>query len=92
MSRNAIKEPPIVADNHDTSSELDQCIFKRTQRIDIEVIGWLVEQQEAGLQAERARHFDHLPDAIRQVSDDLFAIGLKIQEVCLLYTSDAADE
>ena len=43
--------------------------------------GRLVEQQELGLGAQRARHLHHLAHAVGQVGDEAVAIGLQIEEV-----------
>jgi hypothetical protein len=42
----AIEEPPIVADDHGAARIGEQHFFERAQRIDVEIVGRLVEQQQ----------------------------------------------
>ena len=44
----AIEEPAIVADDDDAAGVVQQRIFQRTERVDVEVVGRLVEQQDVG--------------------------------------------
>src|SRR5689334_5594570 len=41
----AIEEPAIVRYHEHAAGELEQCLFERAQRLDIEIVGRLVEQQ-----------------------------------------------
>ena len=45
VRRDAIEEPPIVADDDDAPGELQERLLERAQRIDVEVVSGLVEQQ-----------------------------------------------
>ena len=45
MGGDAIKKPAVVRNNHSAASEILQPFFKRTQGVDIQIIGWLIEQQ-----------------------------------------------
>jgi hypothetical protein len=42
MSSDTVEEPTIVADNNRASTELDECLFKSSKSIYIEVVGGLV--------------------------------------------------
>src|SRR4051794_16961447 len=55
MRRDLVEEPPVVADDDRAAWELLQGVFERTQRLDVEVVGRLVEKQHvsAGLQRQR---------------------------------------
>ena len=37
-----------MADDHGTTGEILQRLFERAQRVDVEVVGRLVEQQQIG--------------------------------------------
>ena len=41
----AIKEPAVVRDYHHAAGELEQRIFESAQRLDIEIVRGLVEEQ-----------------------------------------------
>src|SRR5699024_2719959 len=41
----AVEEPAVVRDDHRTAREVFQPLFQRTQRIHVDVVGGLVEQQ-----------------------------------------------
>ena len=46
VGRDAVEEPAIVRDHHDAAGESEQGILERAQRVDVEVVGRLVEQQQ----------------------------------------------
>src|SRR5262249_12913313 len=46
MRGDAVKKPAIVADNDGTAGKILQRLFQRAQRVDIEIVGRLVEQQQ----------------------------------------------
>src|ERR1700691_1682382 len=48
MRRDAVEEPAVMADDPGTAGEILQRLFERAQRIDIEIVGGLVEQQHIG--------------------------------------------
>ena len=43
-----VEEPAIMADDNGAAGEILQRFFERAQRIDVEIVGRLVEQQEVG--------------------------------------------
>ena len=43
-----IQEPPVVADDDGATGKVEQRLFEGTQRVDVEVVGGLVEQQQVG--------------------------------------------
>src|SRR5690554_233959 len=45
VRRDAIQEPPVVADHHDTARELEQGVFERSQGLHVQIVGGLVQQQ-----------------------------------------------
>ena len=48
MGGDAIEEPAVMADDHGAAGEILQRLFQRAQRVDIEIVGGLVEQQNVG--------------------------------------------
>ena len=46
VGRDPIQEPPVMRDHDGGTREFEQCLFKGTQGLDIEVVGWLVKQQQ----------------------------------------------
>ena len=44
-----------MGDEHDGSVELDEGLLEPLERVDVEMVGWLVEQQHFGARGERAR-------------------------------------
>ena len=46
VRRDAIEEPAIVADHHRAARELLEAVLERTQRVDVEVVRRLVEEQD----------------------------------------------
>ncbi len=45
MSRDAVKEPAVVADHHRAAGKVFQCFFQRPQGVHVEVVGGFVQQQ-----------------------------------------------
>ena len=58
VRRHAVEEPAIVADHHRAAAKFLQRLFQRPQRVDIQIVGWLVEQKHigAGLQHPGQMH------------------------------------
>ena len=46
MGGDAVQEPAIVADDDRAAGEILQPLFQRPQRIDVEIVGRFVEQQQ----------------------------------------------
>ena len=46
VGRDAIEEPSVVADHDGTTGEVEERFLQRTERIDVEIIRRLVEQQQ----------------------------------------------
>src|SRR5215211_3812417 len=49
-----LEEPAVVRDQHDRRVELEQRLLEPLERLDVKVVGRLVEEQEVGLGGERA--------------------------------------
>src|SRR6266568_6240487 len=48
VGRDAVEEPAIMADDDGAAGEILQRLFECAQRVDVEVVGRLVEQQDVG--------------------------------------------
>ena len=55
MRGDAVQEPTVVADDHGAARELDQRVLQRFERLDVQIVGGLVEQQQVAalLQGQR---------------------------------------
>src|SRR5215510_8682484 len=65
----AVEEPAIVADDHGAASEILQRLLQRAQRVDVEVVGGLVEQQHVGARLEHLGKMHAVPFAARELAD-----------------------
>src|SRR5262245_46895570 len=66
VCRDPIQKPAIVTDDDGTSREVEQRLFQRPQRVDVEVVGWLVQQQQVAAAAQQLRQVDAIAFAARQ--------------------------
>ena len=53
-----VQEPPVVGDDHRAAGELEQRVLQRGQRLDVEVVGRLVEQQQVAALLEGQREVE----------------------------------
>ena len=53
MGTDAVEEPAVVADDHGTTCKVFQTFFQRTQGIDVNVIGRLVQQEDVAFFLQR---------------------------------------
>ncbi len=53
MRGNAVEEPAVVADDHGAAGEIEQRVLERAQRVDVQVVGRLVEQQQVAARAQQ---------------------------------------
>jgi hypothetical protein len=58
VRRDSIQKPPVVADDDRAAGVAEQRLFERAQRIDVEVVGRLVEQQEVAPFLQQLRQVD----------------------------------
>ena len=49
----AVEEPTIVGDDHGAAGEAEQRVFKGFQRLDVQIVGGLVEQQQVAALLDR---------------------------------------
>ena len=48
VSRQPVEEPAVVGDHDNAAGKVRNTLFKRTQGVDIKVVGWLIQQQQIG--------------------------------------------
>src|SRR5665647_2717125 len=58
VRRHPVEEPAVVRDDHGATGELEQCVLERTERLDIQVVGRLVEQQQVPADLEGQREVE----------------------------------
>jgi hypothetical protein len=71
----AVEEPAVVADHHGAAGEVEQRLFQRAQRVDVEVVGRLVEQQQVAAALEQLGQVHPVALAAREVADLLLLVG-----------------
>ncbi len=52
MGGDAVEEPPVVADHHGATREGQERVLERPQRVDVEIVGRLVEEEDVAATAE----------------------------------------
>ena len=71
----AVEEPAIVRDHDGAAGELQQRVLERAQRVDVEVVGRLVQQQQVAAGAQQLRQVDAVALAAREVGDALLLVA-----------------
>src|SRR5690348_9371669 len=74
VRRDAVEEPAVVRDHDRAARELEQRLLERAQRVDVEVVRRLVEEQDVAARAEELREVDAVPLATREVRDTLLLV------------------
>ena len=70
--REALQKRAVVGDEEDRAGILGEKVLEPRNRVDVEVVGRLVEQQDVGLSDERARQeYAAAPPARQRIDDDL---------------------
>jgi hypothetical protein len=75
MGRDAVQEPAVVADDDHAAGERLQSGLQRAQRVDVQVVGRLVEQQHVAAGLEQLGQVDAVPLPSRQRADELLLVG-----------------
>ena len=71
----AVEEPAVVADHDRAAGERLEPGLERAQRVDVEVVGRLVEQQHVAARLEHLGEVDPIALAARQLADRLLLVG-----------------
>ena len=69
VRRNAIEKPAVVADDHGAAGEIQQRLLERAERVDVEIVGRLVEQQQVAALLQELGEMDAVAFAARQRAD-----------------------
>src|ERR1700724_3947683 len=69
VGRDAIEKPSIVADHDGAAGEVEQRVLQRPERVDVEIVGRLVEQQQVAAFLQELGEMHAIPLAARQASD-----------------------
>ena len=75
MGRDPVEEPAVVADHDDAARERLEPGLERAQRVDVEIVGRLVEQQHVAAGLEQLGEVDPVPLAAGQLADHLLLVG-----------------
>ena len=71
----AIQEPAIVADHHRAAGEVEQRVLQRAQRVHVQVVGRLVQQQQVAAAAQQLGQVQPVALAAGEVADPLLLVG-----------------
>src|SRR6202040_2498665 len=75
MRGDTVQKPAIVADDHGATGKVLQRLLERTQRIDIEIVGRLVEQEDIGAGFEHFGEMHAVAFAAGKLADFFLLIG-----------------
>src|SRR4051794_36078199 len=75
VRRDAVEEPAIVRDHDGAAGELEQRVLERAQRVDVEVVRRLVEQQHVAAAAQQLREMHAVALAAGEVADALLLVA-----------------
>src|SRR5262249_55428983 len=75
VGRDAVEKPAVVRDHDGAARELEQRLLERAQRVDVEVVRRLVEQEDVAARAEQLREVDAVALAAREVGDPLLLVA-----------------
>ena len=71
----AVEEPTIVGDDHRTTGEVLQACLEGAERIDIEVVGWLIQQQHVAAGTQQLGQVHPVAFAARELANQLLLVG-----------------
>src|SRR5258708_1345672 len=74
VRRDPVEEPAVVADDDDAAAELQERVLERAQRVDVEVVGRLVEEQQIAAALEELGEMDAVALTAREVLDLLLLV------------------
>src|SRR4051794_10377249 len=70
----AVEEEAVVADHHRAAGEILERLLERAQRLDVEVVGRLVEEEDVAALLEHLGHVDPVALAARELADLLLLV------------------
>ena len=75
VRRDAVEEPAIVGDHDRAAGEVEQRVFERAQRVDVEIVRRLVEQQHVAAAREQLREVHAVALAAGEIADALLLVA-----------------
>ena len=69
VGANAVEEEAVVADHHGAAGEVDQRLFEHAHRVDVEVVGRFVQEDEVSAPPQHFRQVDAVPLAAGALAD-----------------------
>src|SRR5215210_1439122 len=75
VRRDPIEEPAIVADHDGAAGEVEQRLLEGAERVDIQVVRRLVEQEHVAPAPQQLREVDSIPLTAGEVADPLLLVG-----------------
>ena len=75
VRRDAIEEPAVVADHHRATREREQRVLERPQRVDVEVVRRLVEEQDVAPAAQHPGQQHPVALPARELADLLLLVA-----------------
>src|SRR5215212_7947857 len=74
VGRDPVEEPAVVADDDHTAGEALEPRLQGPQRVDVEIVRRLVEEEEVATGLEQLREVDAVPLAAGKLTDDLLLV------------------
>src|ERR1700752_4205955 len=74
VGRNAVEEPAVVGDHHRAAGEAEQRLLERAQRLDVEIVGRLVEQQHIAAGTQPLGEVHTVALSARELADQLLLL------------------
>ena len=71
----AVEEPAVMGDHHGAAREIEQRVLERAQRVDVEIVRRLVEQQHVAAALQDLRQVDAVPLAAGELTDGLLLVA-----------------
>ena len=75
VSCDTVQEPPVVTDHDDPAGIIENCFFECAERIDVEIVGRFVQEQQIGAAAQQLREVHSVTFPARKIADLLLLIG-----------------
>ena len=61
VRRDAVQKPAVVADDHYAAGKIQDRFFQRPQRVDIQVVSGLIQQQQVGAAPQQLGQMHAVP-------------------------------
>src|SRR5437867_3974114 len=75
VRRDAIQKPAVMADDGDASREVQERLLERAQRVHVQVICRLVEQEDVAARTEELGEVDAIPLAAGEIADPFLLVS-----------------